>query len=120
MINSKNRKFENENYLNFIRGLPCAITGRAGEDVHAHHADVIGRQGIRNDYYAIPLKYHKHMPNLGHITAGKLTAQLQEDPRDRAIFYLSMYIEKLEGRYDPDMDDSAQYLTLRRKLIGKE
>ena len=100
--------------------MPCAITGKAGDNIHPHHADVIGRQQIQNDYYAIPLIYYKHTGNSGHITLNKLERETGEDPRDLAMFYMSMYIEQLEGRYNSEMDQSTNHLTFRRKSIGKE
>ena len=118
-MNNKNRKFENNDYLDFVRQLPCGITGRAGDNIHPHHADVIGRQGIRNDYYTIPLIWNKHNSKGGHITRAKLADDLKEDPRDFIIFLLSLYIEYLQGRYDLDGDRACNFVEYRRRMIGK-
>ena len=48
-----------DSYLNFIRALPCAVTGKMGE-THAHHTK-IGGKGIKgSDYSCIPLCADKH------------------------------------------------------------
>ncbi len=117
MLNTKNRKATNEEYLNFIRRLPCVVTGKCG--VQAHHTDVIGRQGIRNDYYAVPLNAQIHVGG-GHITEFELEHKAKETIGEMVIFYLSLYAEWKTGLYDLEADESCNFLTLRRKKEGLE
>ena len=116
-MNRKQRKFINENYLEFIRSLPCAVKGKK-EAVHSHHCDVIGSEEIRNDYYAIPVCAEIHVPNGNHITRADLEVMLNENIKERIIFYLSLYIEYLEGKYDPEIDETHSFLELRKMLDG--
>jgi hypothetical protein len=119
-MNKRGRKNINEDYLNFIRCLPCAVSGKAGEDIHAHHVDVIGMSQVRNDYYAIPLSARFHVSGGNHITLNRLTNLIKENPLDRIIFYNSLYIDFMSGRYDIEADTSMNFITLKRKLIGIE
>ena len=114
MLNTKNRSFINEDYLNFIRQLPCCIEGSMG--VSAHHTDVKGMGGITNDYYAIPLSPLHHIGNGGHITQPKLTDLIKENIAELVIFYLSLYIEYQAGRYDLEADKECNFYELRKKL----
>jgi hypothetical protein len=117
-MNNRKRIFENKKYLDFIRSLPCAVSGKAVESVQAHHTAPTGRQAVQNDYYALPLEAFYHTPNGNHITASRLTGLIKENIEERIIFYMSLYIEYLEGRYDPEVDRDCNYMTLRRKLEG--
>ena len=113
-MNKRQRKFENPKYLNFLRKLPCPITGKALERNHPHHVAVRGRT-CTNDYFAITLDGLLHTGN-GHITLSKLTELLCEEPYEVIIFFLSLYIEYLEGNYDPDMDSSINFMDFRKKF----
>ena len=112
-MNNKNRVFINEDYLNFIRRLPCSAKGITG--VHAHHAATKGMGSVRNDYYAIPLSWEPHTGK-GHITEARLTDYLKEGIEERVIFYLALFIEWKAGRYDLDADESCNFYELRKKL----
>lgn len=117
-MNFKKRKFRNKKYLKFIRSLPCSITGLRYR-IDAHHVYVKGMgAGNVNDYYTVPLSNDKHIKTDGHINKQMLEDEIKEDPRDLIIFYLSMYVEKLEGKYDVDADDYAKFIELKRKREG--
>ena len=114
-MNNKNRAAINEDYLSFIRRLPCAAKGKTV--VHVHHADPTGIGGnVRNDYYAVPLNWQDHVGKTAHMTDAKLSGLLGERVEDRVIFYLSLYIEHLEGKYDIEADECCQFYELRKKL----
>ena len=117
-VNSRQRKFSNQKYLNFLRKLPCPVTGKALESNHAHHVAVRGHRAV-NDYFAITLDGFLHTGK-GHITEARLTEFLKESPYEIIIFYLSLYVEYLEGRYDPEMDMAINFLDFRRKFEGSE
>ena len=114
MLNPNNRIFENKDYLDFIRRLPCSITGMTG--VQAHHAATKGMGGGTNDYYAVPLHNLQHIGPGGHITEQKLEAGVNERITERIIFYLSLYIEFLDSKYDLDADEECNFYQLRRKM----
>ncbi len=113
MLNTKNRIFINEDYLNFIRRLPCAVNGLTG--VNPHHTATKGMGGITNDHYAIPLNPFVHTGS-GHITEKKLEELLKENIEQRVIFYLSLYIEYKAGEYDLEADECCNFFQLRKKL----
>jgi len=115
-LNRFNRIFKNENYLKFIRRLPCAVLGKCG--VHPHHVSPKGMSSITNDYYCIPLKPEIHVKGDGHITYEQLMDKIKEIPGERILFYLSLYIEYLEGKYDLEADEQASFIELKRKMRG--
>lgn len=112
----KRMVYQNEKYLSFLRKLPCAISGRCG-NIHAHH---VGGKGLgggkRNDYLAVPLDYDYHVGK-GHITTDLLEHQTKMEAMDLAHFYLMLYAEHLEGRYEPEDDMECGYMTLRKKML---
>lgn len=116
MINPTGHVFINKNYLLFIRKLPCVVTGRAGDNIHPHHADQIGT-GAKNDYTCIPLIADIHTGN-GHVTLEKLQKTYNLNVYSEINFYNALYIEFLEKKYDLDKDKENGYYYLRRKKAG--
>ncbi len=54
----------NEGYLNYVRSLPCAVTGRT-RLVTAHHLVGHGLKGMgekTSDFLSFPLVYDLHLP----------------------------------------------------------
>jgi len=119
MLNSRNRKFEDKDYLQFLRQLPCLVSGKSGDNIHPHHVDNkgIGGQAF-NDFMAVPLIYFHHITNRGHVTFKQLEDKLCEDPKELIIFCLSMYIKYLKGEYDLEADRENHFIEFRRKLEG--
>ena len=113
----KTRKFESKNYLEFIRRLPCHVTGKTGKEVSPHHVKLKGMGGVGNDYYAIPLSFDVH-GGYHHNGREAFETVAGEDIRDIAVFYMSMYIEWIEGRYNLDADESTSFMELRRIKNG--
>ena len=76
---------KNDEYLDFIRSMPCCVTGVMGSVV-AHHVRSLGSAGIGvkpTDYLAVPLvaEIHMKLHNVGE-------AEFWEDicdPRDIII-----------------------------------
>jgi hypothetical protein len=114
-INTKKRKFISPEHMRFLRMLPCQITGQPMHD--RHHVDVIGMSRVQNDYYALPLTAQTH--DKWHRDPAKLTEALDEDPRDRIIFILSMELEAIYKRYKITADIEMGYMDYQRKLRGE-
>ena len=114
----KNRKFKNEDYLKFIRSLPCCV--RHSKDcIDAHHTDVKGMGGgFVNDFTAVPLERFLHTGQFSHISYEKLRSLIKEDPKELIIFYLSLYAEYLQGKYDLEADSYVNFIELKRKRMG--
>jgi hypothetical protein len=83
--------------------------------VHAHHSDPIGFSQVRNDYTALPLRFDIHVPDKGHIGYDELEQKAGEDLQDLVMFYMSIYIEYLEGKYDIEKDEECQFYELKRR-----
>jgi hypothetical protein len=115
IMNSRKRKFRNEDYLKFIRQLPCCVRLTRAVQIHAHHVALKGMSSIVNDYYAVPLSHDIHISGSGHITCERLEGLVGERLYDVAIFYLSMYIEYLAGRYDLERDSECGFIILKRR-----
>lgn len=116
MLNSRKRVYESPKYLEWLHKLPCSVTGQCGDDVQVHHAAPKGMSSIQNDLYGVPLKWNIHHRGVSHITEASLANQLGEDPRDRIIALLGLYIDQLEGRYDVEADMECGYMGLRKRL----
>lgn len=113
-MNNKNRKFENKQYIEFIHALPCVVSGKCGEGIHAHHVAPKGMGGIVNDYYALPLWHDIHVSGSGHISRQVLQDYIDEPLSELIIFHNSLYIEFISGRYSPDMDIETDFYTYKK------
>lgn len=113
-MNFKNRIFKSKNYIEFIHKLPCAVTGKNGEGIQAHHVAPKGMGGILNDYFAIPLWHDIHINNSGHITTDKLQSLIDEPVHEIVIFHLSLYVEHLIDKYDPEIDIETGFYEYKR------
>ena len=113
-------KFENKEYLDFIRRLPCCVEGKSGDNIHAHHAYNEGRGGMKNDYTSLPLSYKYHVGKASHITWNQLTVLVKRNLHELIMFYNALYMEYIAGRYDLDADECCNFIKLKRKQEGLE
>ena len=117
-LNNRKRKFRNEEYLKFIRQLPCCVRHTRAVQIQAHHVALKGMSSNVNDYYAVPLSHDIHVSGSGHVTCEKLEELCNERLYDVVIFYLSMYLEYLAGRYDFDKDSECGFILLKRRIFN--
>jgi hypothetical protein len=116
-MNSRKRKNRNEDYLKFIRRLPCCVRQTRAVAIDAHHVALKGMSSNTNDYYAVPLSHDLHVGG-SHVTIERLDSLLSENVYDVIVFYLSLYIDYLSGKYDLDRDSECGFIDLRGRFFG--
>jgi hypothetical protein len=85
--------YRNEDYLGYVRGLPCARCGRSG--AVAAHQRCLGGGGMGlkpSDYHAVPLCWECH----GEEHRGAKTFWEGVDLKMLVIGYLSEYVEGMK------------------------
>lgn len=115
MIKKENSIIDRD-YKNFIRRLPCCITGKAGDNIHPHHTKVIGWGKVINDKSCIPLIWYEHTGNISHITKSKLEKKTGLTIKQLVTFYNDLYEQYKSGSYDPEIDSINAFYELRMKL----
>jgi hypothetical protein len=102
---------KSEEYLEYIRGLPCVITGRQGSPHHLHHKD--------NDFLTVPLDIDPHSNDVGQKGKNQFWVKRNLDERDFVIENLIGFIKQtfdfLEQRRL--RADFKQYITEHREYI---
>jgi len=104
----------NKKYLNFIRSLPCCVTGSEWEIV-AHHIRIgqNGGMGLKpNDYRCIPLTADKH-GELHHMGEKTFYEYYTTNPDDEMVGNLESYLTRLLQ----DIDNGAEKVLLLESLI---
>lgn len=105
---SKIPKIESKDYREWVKGLPCLVSGEFGVDPHHLQRKA---QGI-NDYTCVPLTRLKHSEyhHIGHLSFQK---KYEIDLRDSLIETLTKALLNLDGiEYDSSVD-------LKDALIAK-
>lgn len=85
----KPKRYENKTYREYIKSLPCCITGQS--DVDPHHVKSVGSGG--SDLTMIPLAHELHQ-ECHSIGLKTFQAKYNIDFRDIQIECLQGFIEK--------------------------
>lgn len=115
-MNDRKRKALNYKYIAFVLQLPDPISGEPATD--PHHADVVGREKCRNDFYVLPLTRVHH--NLWHNNPAEFRRRLDMDIQDLIIYLQSLHIRSLQTPSDYNImeDEQMGFREYRRGLYG--
>lgn len=94
---SKSKAYRSKALLKFVRTLPCAITGKVGDDIDPHHITTGGTGMKGDDRLVVPLcnSLHREYHQLGRASFEK---RYGVNMRALALRALMEYVAVLEER----------------------
>lgn len=99
----RRKEYKSPEYLDFVGGWPCCVTG-ATHNVDVHHESLVSRfTGSRKrkfDFGAVPLEHELHLEDRHRVGKTLFWERHDVDPYGVAIDMLTTYLETSPHDYE--------------------